>query len=88
MNILRKILEFMIEIGNTIITAITIGNDTPQKIDVNTTQVWPDSSGNYINLPSTGSSITLLIGQRRPRMRIISCTAAPAEEVMIAILFG
>lgn len=58
MNILRKILEFMIEIGNTIITAITIGNDTPQKIDVNTTQVWPDSSGNYINLPSTGSSIT------------------------------
>ncbi len=28
-----------------------------------------------------GSSTTFVSGQRRPRMRIMSCTAAPADEV-------
>ena len=32
----------MIEIGNYVITAITIGSTTPNKIDVGDTQVWPD----------------------------------------------
>lgn len=32
----------MIEIGNTIITAITIGSTTPSRIDVGSDQVWPD----------------------------------------------
>jgi len=47
----------MIEIGNHVITAITIGSTTPIKIDVGSTQVWPDGENIYIILPSTGTSV-------------------------------
>ena len=37
----------MIEIGNNVITAITVGSNTPSKIDVGNTQVWPDGPISY-----------------------------------------
>ncbi len=49
----------MIEIGSTIITAITIGGTTPSKIDWGNDQVWPDGGGgtDYITLSSSSASI-------------------------------
>ena len=47
----------MIEIGNTVISVLNIGNATPVKIDWGNDQVWPYGSTDYIILPSTGGSI-------------------------------
>ena len=47
---IKKFIKKMIEIGNNVITAITIGSNTPSKIDVGSTQVWPDGSADYIIL--------------------------------------
>lgn len=47
-NFLLKLFKAMIEIGNTVITGITIGTTTPDFIDVGSTRVWPD--GYYYTL--------------------------------------
>lgn len=44
---IKKFIKKMIEIGNNVITAITVGNTTPTKIDVGGTQVWPDGPVSY-----------------------------------------
>ena len=54
-KILKWIWKKMIEIGNYVITAITIGSTTPNQIDVGDTQVWPENI--YIVLPSTGTNV-------------------------------
>lgn len=44
----------MIEIGNSVISAITVGNGSPSRIDVGNTKVYPDAQpAVYINLSPT-----------------------------------
>ena len=50
----KKIWDFMIQIGNTVISAITVGNSTVTRIDVESTQVYPSVQPSvYINLNPT-----------------------------------
>ena len=56
-KILRKLFEVMIEVGNTIITTLSIGSSTPVKIDWGNDKVWPEGTGDYIILPRTGATI-------------------------------
>ena len=43
-KLLKKLLDLMIQIGNTVINVITIGSVTPTKIDWGSDQVWPETS--------------------------------------------
>lgn len=43
----------MIEIGNTVITAITVGADTPERIDVGSDKVWPESVTTFLVITPT-----------------------------------
>lgn len=43
----------MIEIGNDIITAITIGSTTPERIDWGNDQVWPETIATYLVITPT-----------------------------------
>lgn len=56
-KILIKLFEVMIEVGNTIITTLSIGSSTPVKIDWGNDKVWPEETGTYIILPRTGATI-------------------------------
>lgn len=52
----------MIEIGNTVISNIFVGQNTPSRVDVGDTQVWPDGSSYYITLdPAT---VLIMYGQQ------------------------
>lgn len=52
----------MIEIGNTVISNIFVGQNTPSRVDVGGTQVWPDGSSYYITLdPAT---VLIMYGQQ------------------------
>lgn len=56
-RLFKKLLDLMIQIGNTVISVINIGSATPVKIDWGNDQVWPYGSTDYINLPGTGGTI-------------------------------
>lgn len=86
-RLLKKLLEFMIEVGNTIITAITVGSTTPGHIDVGSTQVWPDSgpspehtyvfgvSASTTNVGYPGGTIVFNITSKRDGERYpLTCT--------------
>lgn len=47
----------MIEIGNTIINTIFVGSTTPNKIDVGSTQVWPDGEPTSYYITLTPSQV-------------------------------
>lgn len=52
----------MIEIGNTVISNIFVGQNTPSRVDVGDTQVWPSGSSYYITLdPAT---VLIMYGQQ------------------------
>lgn len=56
-RILKRLFEVMIQVGNTIITTLSIGSSTPVKIDWGSDKVWPEATGTYIILPRTGATI-------------------------------
>ena len=43
-RLFKKLLDLMIQIGNTVISVINIGSATPVKIDWGNDQVWPETS--------------------------------------------
>lgn len=53
----KNLLKKMIEIGNTIINTIFVGDIIPSQIDVGDDKVWPDGENVYIILPSTGTNV-------------------------------
>lgn len=48
----------MIEVGNTIITAITIGTASVQRIDWGSDQVWPVNTGHSITISPSSTAVT------------------------------
>ena len=47
---IKKFIKKMIEVGNNVITAITIGGGSVQKIDVGNTKVYPDDVTYYFSI--------------------------------------
>lgn len=64
-KILKWIWKKMIEIGNYVITAITIGSTTPNHIDVGDTQVWPETTPQTYYITLTPSIVTAWNGYER-----------------------
>ncbi len=54
---IKKFIDKMIEIGNNVITAITIGQTTPEKIDWGADRVWPEAISYYLNISPTAATI-------------------------------
>ena len=53
-KIIKKLVQKMIEIGNTVISNIFVGQNTPSRVDVGDTQVWPDGQpAIYLNISPT-----------------------------------
>lgn len=59
-KILKWIWKKMIEIGNQIISSISVGSSVPQRIDVQDTQVWPTGQTQYyiVLTPTQATGLT------------------------------